>query len=721
MEPEKKRYLENQTEKIIQSWVGISAILGIVLFMSLGILDFFATPENFKRFLGYRIIVSVFLCILYFLNKLKRKLSYQYIIVILGIISSAIALELMILQFGGHESVYYAGINLLILCLLGVLPLNLPVSLSVALLLYLIYLFPILAFDRITNLRSFISNNVFIFSTIFVAFIWRILSQKNLAKELELQYDLDQEKSKLEKYSHQLEELVAERTKELSISEQKYRALFDNANDGVAVLDKNGAILNVNQRFSELHGFDKETLLGTYFGLLEVERIRGEKAERMEQVLSGYSVVYEAEHHRKDGSRILLEISSKAIDIGGELFVQSFHRDITERKKLQEQLFQSQKMESIGLLAGSIAHDFNNILSAILGYTELLLEFSSLDATSHERVRVIESSARRATQMISKLLSFARKGNFEMQAVSLNDIVQDTLVLLERMLMKRTIDVKMQVDRRLPTINGDSNQLGQIVMNLMVNAMDAMPKGGSITVSTSFAQLGKEASHVHPLLNPGRYVILKVADTGIGIPDEIKGRIFDPFFTTKEPGKGTGLGLAMIYGIVKEHKGVINVYSQVDIGSTFEVYLPVIGTVFPKIETQLLSVTGQEKIFLIDDEPDVLGFMKDVLISQGYRVLASDNPAYAMELFNKVAEEIDLVITDMVMPLANGRELIRHFKSVKPSVKIIAISRFEIWNVGKKDEHVNAFIRKPFEGIYLASVVRKVLDTEAVKDPYYQS
>jgi signal transduction histidine kinase len=309
--------------------------------------------------------------------------------------------------------------------------------------------------------------------------------------------------------------------------------------------------------------------------LLEVERLRGEKDERMEQVLNGFPVVYEAEHHRKDGSRVLLEISSKAIDIGGELFVQSFHRDVTERKKLQEQLFQSQKMESIGLLAGSIAHDFNNILSAILGYTELLLEFSSLDATSHERVRVIESSARKATQMISKLLSFARKGNFEMQAVSLNDVVQDTLVLLERMLMKRTIDVKMQIDRRIPTISGDSNQLGQIVMNLVVNAMDAMPKGGSITVSTSFAQLGKEASHVHPLLNPGKYVILKVADTGTGIRDEIKGRIFDPFFTTKDVGKGSGLGLFIVHEIIDEHDGCIAVDSEPDKGTSFLIRQPV--------------------------------------------------------------------------------------------------------------------------------------------------
>ncbi len=223
----------------------------------------------------------------------------------------------------------------------------------------------------------------------------------------------------------------------MSVSEQRFRALFDNANDGVVVLDKNGIIINMNNKFCELHGFDKEALIGTHFKFLEVEDHKEEKEERLKRILDGEPLVFETEHYKRDGSKILLEVSSKGINIGGDLFVQSFHRDITEKKAIQEQLMHSQKMESIGQLAGGIAHNFNNLLTAILGYAELLKEYSDMDDDSKQRVNSIESSARKAGILVSKLLSFSRRETPEVLPLNLNDVINDSVKLFEGVLDKR--------------------------------------------------------------------------------------------------------------------------------------------------------------------------------------------------------------------------------------------------------------------------------------------
>ena len=274
-------------------------------------------------------------------------------------------------------------------------------------------------------------------ATFLIALIWRYLSQKGLINELGLQYELDKDKRELETYSTQLEELVQERTKELSISEKWYRSIFDNATDGVIVLDKNGVIVNVNQKACEIHGFERNALVGINVELLEAGTGKENHEEIMSRILKGETLIYETEHYRKDGSKVFLEISSKALEIGGELYIQSFYRDITDKKRIQEQLMQSQKMESVGSLAGGIAHNFNNILTAILGYSELLLEFSALDETSKQRVKNIESSARKAGVMVSKLLSFARREAHEVFPLNLNDVINDSVKLFEGVLNKR--------------------------------------------------------------------------------------------------------------------------------------------------------------------------------------------------------------------------------------------------------------------------------------------
>ncbi len=693
-------------------WLTFGLIGGALVFALLSALDYLVTPENFLRFLLYRITCVCLMIVLHFINrKVSRELT-QKILIALTVILVSSTVELMILFFGGHQSTYYAGIIITVVFLLGILPLHFKMSFFLVSIAYSIYLFPILLFDRITNVELFISNNAFLLAIVMIALTWRFLSQRSLINELGLQYELDKDKRELEKYSTNLQELVSERTKELNKSETMLKALFENANDGIMIMNRDGIILDVNQKACDIHGFDRAALIGTNIKLLETQENQHSYRDRMERIVNGESLLFETQHYRRDGTRISLEISSKAVEVEGNTYIQSFHRDITEKKRLHQQLFQSQKMESIGVLAGGIAHDFNNILSAILGHAELLHEFSTLDAQGKERVRIIENSARKAGQMISKLLSFARKGTFESVPIDLNDIVKDTAELLERMMTKRNVAIRMDISGTLPPVEGDANQLEQVVMNIIVNAGDVMPNGGVITVATSSVDLQRDARQVHPLLEPGKYVVIKITDTGPGIPEEIRDKIFDPFFTTKGPGKGTGLGLAMVYGIVKEHRGVINVRTKLGRGTTFEIYLPASGKLIPRLERPLVSsVAGREKILVVDDEEDIVSFIKDVLESQGYKVLATTNPVYALDIFKEINDTIDLVISDIIMPLVNGRELIGHFKLIKPAVRILAISGYEAGTIGKNDRDINGFIRKPFEGTYLLTVVRRVLDT----------
>ncbi len=709
---DREKYIESNIVGLLHNWSNIAMAVGSVVIMSLSLLDYLVTPSNFKTFLIYRGVAAVAIFLLYVVNRKKISKNRQHVTTIFAAVIVSSMVAFMIAKFGGHKSPYFAGMMLTIIYVVGLIPLNVTMSLIASLLIWAIYLIPILIYDTVSDKPFFINANIFIFSGVFSLVLLRYLIHQRFVSEFRLQYDLDQKKEQLEKYSTQLEQLVAERTKELTVSEQRYRALFDNANDGIVVLDKNGTIISVNNRFCELHGFEKGALIGTNFRLLEAKSTDDELRERMGRMLSGESLVFETEHFRRDGSNVLLEVSSKAIDIGGELYVQSFHRDITEKKRLQEQLFQSQKMESIGVLAGGIAHDFNNILTAILGHAELLQEFSNLDAAGKERVKKIETSARKAGQMVSRMLSFARKGSFEIVPVNLNAIVKDTFELMDRMMAKKDIELKLETDGAIPAIKGDSNQIEQVIMNLVVNAADAMSHGGAITISTSMVDLGGGASRVHPLLTPGRYVVLGISDTGTGISEQIRDKIFDPFFTTKESGKGTGLGLATVYGIVKEHKGTINLKTQVGKGTTFEIFFPAAEGVVKMVEKMPVHVKEQrERILVIDDEEGVLSFVKDVLESKGYGVLATDNAVYALEVCKEISDSIDLVITDIMMPLVNGRELIKQLKQIKPSMKIIAISGYESLKDARKGD-INAYIRKPFESSYFLSVVRKVLDSE---------
>jgi|WetSurSiteA1Bulk_404760.scaffolds.fasta_scaffold02095_4 two-component system, cell cycle sensor histidine kinase and response regulator CckA len=716
----KKEYINKELSRLTWASLLVFFPYGSFFILLMSILDYFVTPENYSKFLFYRVVAaSIGISAYLVLKKIKNKHGViQLAAIVVAILIPSIMVESMIVSFGGHSSPYYAGMIVVIIFALGFLPISVRLTAASLCLIYSIYIFPILLLDNITDVKVFINNNMFLMASALGALGWRYFYQRLIVRNLSLEYDLSQDKKQLEVYSSQLEELVQERTKELAISEKWHKSIFDNATDGIIVQDKKGSIMNVNKKACEIHGFKRDALIGVNIELLET---RGDKKlidERREQILNGESIIYETEHYKKDGEKVVLEVSSKAIEIGEETYIQSFYRDITEKKRIQEQLMHSQKMESVGALAGGIAHNFNNILTTILGYSELLLEFSELDETSKLRVRNIESSARKAGIMVSKLLSFARRETHEIVPLNLHDVINDSVRLFEGVLDKR-IGIKMELNSMLQNIEGDPNQIEQVIMNLMVNARDAMPDGGLITVSTKAMEVGKERSNTPLYIVPGNYTILTIADTGTGIPKEIMNRIFDPFFTTKEKGKGTGLGLATVYGIVKDHKGYISVESEKGKGSAFSIYFPVPEKItLQREKPKIISMHGYENILLVDDDIDVLNFVREILEGHGYSVLPVSNSLNAIDIFRSHSETIQIVVTDIMMPLMEGNELIKNLKRIKPDIKIIVISGYSDAAVSK-DKLVDAFIKKPFESMELLSAVRRLLDTGIRKLPLY--
>ncbi|NOZ24579.1 MAG: PAS domain S-box protein [Nitrospirae bacterium] len=535
------------------------------------------------------------------------------------------------------------------------------------------------------------------------------MSQKSLINELSLQYDLDKEKNKLKKYSQHLEEVVEERTRDLRKSEAMLKTLFENANDGIVIMDERGVVVDVNQRACEMYAMDKKGFIGTEIELLgtDTDKNRLLWRERLERLLNGEPLLFETEHRGEDGSKVSIEISAKAIRIDGRLLIESFHRDLTEKKRLQAQLLHSQKMESIGTLAGGIAHDFNNILTAILGYADLILLNDKLSPEISNKVRVIETSARQASQMVSKLLSFARRGNVESVPFAINSVIEDTLSMVSR-LVPKNITIRKELDPAVPPVEGDVSQIEQVMMNLIINAKDAMPDGGEISITTKLVEIKQNSLDIPTTIKSGEYVHITVRDTGTGIAEDHLPHIFEPFYTTKEKGKGTGLGLAMVYGIIKEHGGYITVDSRVGHETTFNIYLPASKREFFRERAEgVKHVTGVETILVIDDEVPILQLVKETLFRSGFNVIVYDNPLHGLEFFRSNIKKVDLVITDIVMPSMDGAQLIRKLRELNPTTKIIATTGFseDVGNVW-----IDGFLKKPFQSSKLLSVIRSVLD-----------
>ncbi len=408
-------------------------------------------------------------------------------------------------------------------------------------------------------------------------YLMKPFDKNDVIKVVEKGMDKRSRTRELKKEHTELRELIDERTKELMITERMRKELFENANDGIIIMNADAVIMDLNQRACELLGYGKDELKGERISSFETGESRYLWKERVAKLLQGEQLLFETEHYTKSGSKVFIEISARAIEADGRKIIQSFHRDITEKKRLQAQLFHSQKMESIGTLAGGLAHDFNNILTAILGHTDMILATEELSEDTMKSLEVIESSARHASQVVAQLLSFARRGNNEFSPVHINGIIENTLSMVSKLVLPRIL-IRKNLDDALPAVAGNATQIGQVVMNLIINAKDAMPAGGEIEISTGVVDINPARMGTLqnvPEFREGKFVFLCIADTGPGIPEEHLPHIFEPFYTTKEKGKGTGLGLAASYGIAKNHGGEITVSSKEGFGTVFTLYIPV--------------------------------------------------------------------------------------------------------------------------------------------------
>jgi PAS domain S-box-containing protein len=501
----------------------------------------------------------------------------------------------------------------------------------------------------------------------------------------------------------------------LEASEHRYRALFDAGNDALFLGEITpegmpGRFVEVNELACQRLGYEREELLRKSAldidPCLNAERIRSVG----NQLRTRGDMLIQTEHATKDGRRIPVEVS-------GRLFEWEVRQMVLTiaRKRLETQLRQAQKMEAIGQLAGGVAHDFNNILAATMLNLELLQTDTTLSAATRETLKELMVQAERAAGLTRQLLLFGRRSVMQVRALDVNEVIENLLKMLRRLIGEH-INLDWRGKSQLPHVMADAGMLEQVVMNLVVNARDAMPKGGQLTLTTEALELQAEQIPANSTASPGRFVCLSVSDSGCGMDETVLKRIFEPFFTTKEPGKGTGLGLATVYGIVSQHRGCIVVESQAGQGSTFRVFLPVADKPIsggPSGQKRRVARGGSETILLVEDDVAVRTTTRAILRSWGYNVLEAENGVEALDVWRSRQQGVDLLLTDMVMPAGvSGLELAERLRAAKPELKVIISSGYssELVRQGAAALEGIRYAPKPCPPAELAAAIRQCLD-----------
>ena len=506
-------------------------------------------------------------------------------------------------------------------------------------------------------------------------------------------------------------------------SDEKYRTILESIEEGYFETDLEGNLTFFSNPFCKILGFSRSQLVGMNIRQYSAHETAAKMKSIAEQLRrSGDSEnVMDYDVIRPNGDKKLLELSLSILkgSDGRSTGFRGVLRDVSSRKKTQEekqkleaQLQQAQKMESIGTLAGGIAHDFNNILMGIQGNASLMFLKIDSEHPNYEKIKNIEKYVQSGTALTKQLLGFARRGKYIVKATDINEIIDKSSSLFGR--TRKEVRVHTNLFKAIWTVEVDRGQLEQVLLNLYVNAWQAMPDGGDLYLRTENIILDR--SYVKPYkVEYGRYVKISISDTGVGIDEESQKRIFEPFFTTKEMGRGTGLGLASVYGIIKSHGGYINVYSELDQGTTFTVYLPASGKEAVE-DTEINSVVfkGTGTILLIDDEKMILEVGCELLQELGFKVLSAMSGQEAINVFQNGREKIDMIIMDMIMPGMSGSETFDHLRKIKPDVKILLSSGYSVDGQATKilQRGCNGFIQKPFNINQLAQKIQKILPNQ---------
>jgi len=520
--------------------------------------------------------------------------------------------------------------------------------------------------------------------------------------------------------------------KELKESEEKYKDWIENANDAVIFFDKKGNINFVNPKFCEITGYSIEEAKGLHFYTLFHPDSLDICSEYFRKRLAGEEVPrnYEMKILSKTGKTVYIDNNVSTIEKDGNITgILTIMRDITDRKlselagkraeeeksKLQAQLAQAQKMEAVGTLTSGVAHDFNNLLTIIQGYTDLAIEMIDEKDPLYSDMQQIYIAAKSAAGLTRQLLLFSRKQQIESETLKINRVIDVLFKMLNRIIGEDII-IKTKLAPDLWKVRGDEGCIEQVIMNLAVNAKDAMPEGGKLMIKTENVILDKEYSAPAPEARPGKFICLSVTDTGCGMDKETLQHIFEPFFTTKRLGKGTGLGLSVVYGILKQHKGWIDVTSESEKGSTFAIYLPAVFKEFEErtkekiISEQELQGKG-ELILLVEDEQGVREFAKTLFERNGYYVLEAANAKSALSIFEKEKENLHLAFIDMILPDKSGVELVEALILRKPDLRVLLSSGYANekvqWSIIR--ERGYRFVQKPYGVSDLLRIVRKVI------------
>jgi PAS domain S-box-containing protein len=504
-----------------------------------------------------------------------------------------------------------------------------------------------------------------------------------------------------------------ESEKALRESESKFRSLFDLSPQAIALTElETGKLADVNNMFCDLTKYSRKEIIGkttTGIGFYsDDDRVRFLKELQTSGEVDGLEMDFKAKH----GAILNALMFAKIIRISGNSFILTIFLDVTEQIQLQAQLQQAQKMESIGTLAGGIAHDFNNILYSMIGYTELALDDTETGSQLHNNLKEVLTAGNRARDLVKQILTFSRQTNQELKPLKIQLVIREALKLI-RSSLPSTIEINQNISDTCGFVLADATQIHQVAMNLLTNAYHALEdKGGKVNITLKEIKLDVDELK-DPTMIPGPYVCLTVADTGTGIDGSIMSRIFEPYYSTKVKGKGTGMGLAMVHGIVKSCRGNISVYSEPGKGTTFQVYLPVIQTQNETRETQDISIveTGKERILVVDDEEQIVRLIQLMLERLGYHVTGRTSSIEALEAFRAAPDKFDLVITDMTMPNMTGLHLTQKLIEITPDIPVIICTGFseKISENKAKAMGIRGYVMKPVVRSELAKKIREVL------------
>lgn len=513
--------------------------------------------------------------------------------------------------------------------------------------------------------------------------------------------------------------------KALKESERRFRDLFENSPDAIFVQDLAGNVLDVNPAGCALHGYTREELIGKNAAELVPPNVRGAAKYNLQSAFASKPGYLEGASLTIDGKVIPSEIRASKINYGGRSAHLLIVRDISERKRLEDQLQQAQKMETIGTLAGGIAHDFNNLLTVILGNAEFALQDVRPGEPIYDDLTKIEKAAEQAGALVSQLLTFSRQSVLDLKFLNLNDIVEETLKMLKRVISEN-IELSTKLAENLHLVKADPSQMQQVLMNLSVNARDAMPQGGKLTIATRnikfdevLPMIESQFESLQEFNTPNQqFVELVVEDSGSGMDEKIQGRIFEPFFTTKKVGKGTGLGLSVVYGIVKQHKGMLHVSSQPNKGTTFKIYLPAISKADLNKRARKKTAAiprGSETILVVEDDRSVKNVCVRILNKLGYQVLTAENGLQAIKIFQSNHEKIDLVLMDVVMPELSGPDTYLRLQTIKPDLPVIFVTGYDVHDEMDEASRIDmknaAVLQKPYTKRVLANRIRKLLES----------